>query len=78
MGDPNADKGSQDNIVATATLCVVSELKPFTQYSFNMTVFTLDSIGREVTNLSLQFTLFTKATGKKITDVDCSDIDPMF
>ncbi|XP_063716730.1 receptor-type tyrosine-protein phosphatase S-like isoform X1 [Symsagittifera roscoffensis] len=62
MGDPNADKGSQDNIVATATLCVVSELKPFTQYSFNMTVFTLDSIGREVTNLSLQFTLFTKAT----------------
>ena len=47
-----------------ASLCLVSELKPFTQYNINMTVLGLDEIGDEITSLSLQFTFYTKATGE--------------
>ncbi|XP_075265681.1 receptor-type tyrosine-protein phosphatase S-like isoform X1 [Convolutriloba macropyga] len=61
MGDPNADKGLIQ-MRENNTLCLVGGLKAFTQYSFNMSVFSLDTIGREISNLSVQFTLFTRAT----------------
>ena len=63
MKDPNADRGVI-TMGVNASLCLVSELKPFTQYNVNMTVLGLDEIGDEITSLSLQFTFYTKATGK--------------
>jgi hypothetical protein len=61
LKDPNAD---QDVIPmgGNATLCLVAGLQSFAQYHFNMTVFHLNEIGEETSNLSLKFTLFTKAT----------------